>query len=143
MLDVYDEIEGYFNLLVERIHLIAQQRCVFINSASIACDLLKYIFAFLICVDDLYFYWCCRECPDELEEAASGILFAASRCGDFPEIQEIRAILTSRFGKEFTARAIELRNNCRVHPKVYIFFHVINQFNQVYHNFLIRLTFCP
>jgi len=28
MLDVYDEIEGYFNLLVERIHLIAQQRCV-------------------------------------------------------------------------------------------------------------------
>lgn len=84
MLDVYDEIEGYFNLLVERIHLIAQQ----------------------------------RECPDELEEAASGILFAASRCGDFPEIQEIRAILTSRFGKEFAARAIELRNNCRVHPKI-------------------------
>lgn len=84
MLDVYDEIEGYFNLLVERIHLIAQQ----------------------------------RECPDELEEAASGILFTASRCGDFPEIQEIRAILTSRFGKEFAARAIELRNNCRVHPKI-------------------------
>jgi hypothetical protein len=28
MLDVYDEIEGYFNLLIERIHLIAQQRCV-------------------------------------------------------------------------------------------------------------------
>lgn len=41
MLDVYDEIEGYFNLLVERIHLIAQQRC-----SSIACDLLKYIFLF-------------------------------------------------------------------------------------------------
>jgi vacuolar protein sorting-associated protein IST1 len=84
MLDVYDEIEGYFNLLIERIHLIAQQ----------------------------------RECPVELEEAASGILYAASRCGDFPEIQEIRTILTSRFGKEFAARAIELRNNCKVHPKI-------------------------
>lgn len=84
MLDVYDEIEGYLNLLIERIHLIAQE----------------------------------RECPDELQEAASGILFAASRCGDFPEIQEIRAILTSRFGKEFASRAIELRNNCKVHPKI-------------------------
>ncbi|CAK8574103.1 unnamed protein product [Lathyrus sativus] len=84
MIDVYDEIEGYLNLLIERIHLIAQE----------------------------------RECPDELQEAASGILFAASRCGDFPEIQEIRAILTSRFGKEFASRAIELRNNCKVHPKI-------------------------
>lgn len=62
---------------------------------------------------------CYRECPEELKEAASGVLYAASRCGDFPEIQEIRAILTSRFGKEFASRAIELRNNCRVHPKVY------------------------
>ncbi|GAU14851.1 hypothetical protein TSUD_50630, partial [Trifolium subterraneum] len=84
MLDVYDEIEGYFNLLIERIHLIAQQ----------------------------------RECPAELEEAASGILYTASRCGDFPEIQEIRTMLTSRFGKEFAARAIELRNNCKVQPKI-------------------------
>ncbi|XP_058768773.1 uncharacterized protein LOC131642546 [Vicia villosa] len=84
MLDVYDEIEGYLNLLIERIHLIAQE----------------------------------RECPDELQEAASGILFAASRCGDFPEIQEIRAILTSRFGKEFASRAIELRNNCKVSLKI-------------------------
>lgn len=72
----------------------------------------------MICrIDD---FCCYRECPDELQEAASGILFAASRCGDFPEIQEIRAILTSRFGKEFASRAIELRNNCKVHPKVLI-----------------------
>ncbi|KAL5070648.1 hypothetical protein RYX36_021535 [Vicia faba] len=84
MVDVYDEIEGYLYLLIERIHLIAQE----------------------------------RECPDELQEAASGILFAASRCGDFPEIQEIRAVLTSRFGKEFASRAIELRNNCKVDPKI-------------------------
>jgi vacuolar protein sorting-associated protein IST1 len=78
------------------------------------CCLFDYIFF-------LFFIYCYRECPVELEEAASGILYAASRCGDFPEIQEIRTILTSRFGKEFAARAIELRNNCKVHPKVYIF----------------------
>jgi len=49
------------------------------------------------------------------------LLYAASRCGDFPEIQEIRAVLTSRFGKEFAARSIELRNNCGVHPQVCIY----------------------
>ncbi|XP_014519933.1 uncharacterized protein LOC106776964 [Vigna radiata var. radiata] len=84
MLDVYDRIEGYCNLLIERVHLIEQE----------------------------------RECPEELKEAASGLLYAASRCGDFPEIQEIRAVLTSRFGKEFAARSIELRNNCGVHPQM-------------------------
>lgn len=84
MLDVYGRIEGYLNLLIERVHLIEQE----------------------------------RECPEELKEAASGLLYAASRCGDFPEIQEIRAVLTTRFGKEFAARAIELRNNCGVHPQI-------------------------
>ncbi|MED6131986.1 hypothetical protein PIB30_015137 [Stylosanthes scabra] len=84
MLDVYDKLEGYCNLLFERVHLIAQE----------------------------------SECPEELKEAASGLLYVASRCGDFPEIQEIRAMLTSRFGKDFAARSIELRNNCGVDPQL-------------------------
>lgn len=58
-------------------------------------------------------------CPDELREAISGLLFASSRCGDFPELQEIRVVFMSRYGKEFVARAIELRNNCGVNAKVY------------------------
>lgn len=28
MMDVYDKIEGYFNLLIERVHLIEQERLV-------------------------------------------------------------------------------------------------------------------
>ncbi|XP_019430063.1 PREDICTED: uncharacterized protein LOC109337523 isoform X2 [Lupinus angustifolius] len=84
MLDVYDKIEGYCNLLIERVNLMEQE----------------------------------RECPEELQEAASGLIYAASRCGDFPEIHEIRTVLTSRFGKEFVASAIELRNNCGVHPQM-------------------------
>ncbi|KAL9680128.1 hypothetical protein QQ045_018005 [Rhodiola kirilowii] len=55
-------------------------------------------------------------CPDELKGAISSLLYAASRCGDgeFPELQEIRSVFTSHYGKEFAARAIELRNNCGV-----------------------------
>lgn len=60
-----------------------------------------------------------RECPKELKEAISGMMFASSRCGEFPELQKVREMLTLWFGKEFVARAVELRNNCSVNPKVY------------------------
>ncbi|KAL6350794.1 hypothetical protein AAG906_031380 [Vitis piasezkii] len=59
-----------------------------------------------------------KVCPDELKEAASGLLYSTSRCGEFQELREIRAVLTSRYGKEFVARAVELRNNCGVNPRL-------------------------
>ncbi|KAL6952355.1 hypothetical protein U1Q18_043977 [Sarracenia purpurea var. burkii] len=59
-----------------------------------------------------------RECPDELNEAISSLIFAASRCGELPELQEIRGIFTSRYGKEFTVRATESSNNSRVNLKM-------------------------
>lgn len=59
-----------------------------------------------------------KGCPEELKEAASSLLYAAPRCGDFPELQEIRAILTARFGKEFANGAIELRSNCGVNTRM-------------------------
>ncbi|XP_010265173.1 PREDICTED: uncharacterized protein LOC104602986 isoform X2 [Nelumbo nucifera] len=84
MLDVFIMIEGYCNLMIERVVLIENN----------------------------------KECPDELKEAISSLIFAASRCGEFPELQEIRAVFTSRFGKEFAARAVELRNSCEVNLKM-------------------------
>ncbi|CAM8884250.1 unnamed protein product [Rhodiola kirilowii] len=53
-------------------------------------------------------------CPEELKEAISSLIYAASRCGEFPELQEIRGVFTLHYGKEFVARATELRNNCGV-----------------------------
>lgn len=63
-------------------------------------------------------FFFCRVCPEELKEAISSLIYAASRCGEFPELQELRVIFTLRFGKEFAARAVELINNCGVNPKV-------------------------
>lgn len=60
-----------------------------------------------------------RECPEELREAVSSLIFASSRSGEFPELLKIREMLTLRFGKEFAARAVELRNNCEVNPRVF------------------------
>ncbi|KAH7532899.1 uncharacterized protein LOC107416535 isoform X2 [Ziziphus jujuba] len=59
-----------------------------------------------------------KDCADELKETTSSLIFAASRCGELPELQEIRGIFTSVFGKELVARAVESRNNCGVNPKM-------------------------
>ncbi|CAL4918655.1 unnamed protein product [Urochloa decumbens] len=59
-----------------------------------------------------------RECPEELREAAAGLVYAASRCGDLPELQEVRAILQAKFGREFVNAASELRSGCGVNPKI-------------------------
>ncbi|KAK7374927.1 hypothetical protein VNO80_08370 [Phaseolus coccineus] len=59
-----------------------------------------------------------KECPVELKEATSSLIFASSRCGDFPELHKIREILASRFGKEFADHAVELHKNNRVNSKM-------------------------
>jgi len=60
----------------------------------------------------------CRECPEELREAAAGLVYAAARCGDLPELQEVRTILAAKFGREFVSAASELRSGCGVNPKI-------------------------
>nr|ACG42053.1 hypothetical protein [Zea mays] len=58
------------------------------------------------------------ECPEELREAAAGLVYAAARCGDLPELQEVRAILAAKFGREFVSAASNLRSGCGVNPKI-------------------------
>ncbi|KAI4385932.1 hypothetical protein MLD38_003917 [Melastoma candidum] len=57
-------------------------------------------------------------CPGELKEAMSSLIFAASRCGELPELHEVRRCLASRYGREFADQAVELRNGCAVSPKI-------------------------
>ena len=61
-----------------------------------------------------------RDCPDELKEATSSLIFASSRCGELPESQKMREIFTSKFGQEFAVNAVELHRNNGVNPKVLI-----------------------
>ncbi|AQL07916.1 uncharacterized protein LOC100216788 [Zea mays] len=48
-----------------------------------------------------------HECGDDIREAAAGIMFAARRCGDLPELTFARTILTNKFGGEFAEMAKE------------------------------------
>uniref|UniRef100_A0A0E0KI32 Uncharacterized protein n=1 Tax=Oryza punctata TaxID=4537 RepID=A0A0E0KI32_ORYPU len=59
-----------------------------------------------------------RECPDELREAAAGLIYAAVRCGDVPELQEVKRLMAAKFGREFVSAAAELRSGCGINAKI-------------------------
>ncbi|KAJ8428257.1 hypothetical protein Cgig2_011937 [Carnegiea gigantea] len=58
------------------------------------------------------------ECPNELKEATSSLIFASSRIGDFPELQHIREYFSSKFGKEYSSQVIEFPRYLGVNDKM-------------------------
>ncbi|KAL9224720.1 hypothetical protein vseg_000729 [Gypsophila vaccaria] len=50
-----------------------------------------------------------KNCPLDLKEAIASLIFAAPRCGDITELQDVRKHFTAKYGKDFAAAAIELR----------------------------------
>lgn len=59
-----------------------------------------------------------KACPLDLKEAIASLVFAAPRCADLPELQDIRSLFSSKYGKEFTTSAIELRPDCGVNRQI-------------------------
>ncbi|KAK0572476.1 hypothetical protein LWI29_032042 [Acer saccharum] len=55
-----------------------------------------------------------KNCPIDLKEAISSVIFASPRCDDIPELKDVRKHLTAKYGKEFATAAVELRPNCGV-----------------------------
>ncbi|ONL96061.1 Regulator of Vps4 activity in the MVB pathway protein [Zea mays] len=48
-----------------------------------------------------------NECGEDIREAAAGIIFAAGRCSDLPELLFARTILANKFGDDFATMAKE------------------------------------
>lgn len=59
-----------------------------------------------------------RECPLDLKEAISSICFAAPRCADLPELQQVQMLFAAKYGREFVAAATELMPDCGVNRQV-------------------------
>lgn len=59
-----------------------------------------------------------RECPLDLKEAISSVCFAAPRCADLPELQQVQLAFAGKYGKEFLAAATELRPECGVNRQL-------------------------
>ncbi|XP_057490222.1 uncharacterized protein LOC130776075 isoform X2 [Actinidia eriantha] len=55
-----------------------------------------------------------RECPADLKEGISSLIFAAPRCSDIPELVKIQDIFEKKYGKDFVSAATDLRPNAGV-----------------------------
>lgn len=69
-------------------------------------------FEILLCADLFHIF--SRNCPIDLKEAISSVIFASPRCADVPELTEIRKHFAAKYGKEFSTAAAELRPDCGV-----------------------------
>ncbi|KAK8509061.1 hypothetical protein V6N13_062115 [Hibiscus sabdariffa] len=55
-----------------------------------------------------------KNCPIDLKEAISSVIFASARCEEIPELKEVTTHLTAKYGKDFASAALELRPDCGV-----------------------------
>ncbi|KVI08768.1 protein of unknown function DUF292, eukaryotic [Cynara cardunculus var. scolymus] len=55
-----------------------------------------------------------RECPADLKEGISSLIFAAPRCSEIPELVALRDIFEKKYGKDFVGAATDLRPDCGV-----------------------------
>ncbi|KAI4322651.1 hypothetical protein L6164_022324 [Bauhinia variegata] len=49
-----------------------------------------------------------KDCPNDINEAVSSLIFASARCGDLPELRAIRKLFGERYGERFATTALEL-----------------------------------
>lgn len=59
-----------------------------------------------------------RDCPADLKEGISSLIFASPRCSEIPELLRIRDIFEKKYGKDFVSAAIDLRPNSSVNRTV-------------------------
>ncbi|KAJ3692845.1 hypothetical protein LUZ60_011940 [Juncus effusus] len=50
-----------------------------------------------------------KQCPADLKEGISSLIYAAPRCSELPELLRIRDIFEKKYGKDFSLGASELR----------------------------------
>ncbi|XP_051117950.1 uncharacterized protein LOC127242447 [Andrographis paniculata] len=55
-----------------------------------------------------------QECPADLKEGISSLIFAGPRCSEIPELLSIRDVFQKKYGKDFVSTATDLRPNAGV-----------------------------
>ncbi|KAL6550011.1 hypothetical protein OROMI_020499 [Orobanche minor] len=50
-----------------------------------------------------------RDCPNDINEAVSALIFSSARFGELPELMSIRKLFRERYGQGFVTTALELR----------------------------------
>ncbi|CAI9089455.1 OLC1v1024030C2 [Oldenlandia corymbosa var. corymbosa] len=69
-------------------------------------DLLEKFCEFII--SNLHYIRRNKDCPNDINEAVSSLIFASARFGDLPELISIRKLFADRYGQRFATVALEL-----------------------------------
>ena len=65
-----------------------------------------------------------RDCPADLKEGISSLIFAGPRCSEIPELLAIRDVFEKKYGKDVVSAATDIRPNAGVNRMVIkLFFH--------------------
>lgn len=59
-----------------------------------------------------------KDCPNDINEAVSSLIFASARCGDLPELRVIRKLFGERYGQRFAMTALELSHGNLVNREI-------------------------
>ncbi|KAF5175116.1 Regulator of vps4 activity in the mvb pathway protein [Thalictrum thalictroides] len=59
-----------------------------------------------------------RDCPNDINEAVSSLLYASARCGDLPELIKLRKLFGERYGQKFALTAVELHHGNLVNRQI-------------------------
>lgn len=59
-----------------------------------------------------------RECPMDLKESITSLIFAAPICSDLPELLQVQNLFCAKYGKQFVAAATELQPDCGVNRMI-------------------------
>ncbi|KAK2644122.1 hypothetical protein Ddye_019317 [Dipteronia dyeriana] len=102
---------GHDDIAFSRVEKLFQDQ-----SLLAAYDLLQHYCEFII----IHFPYIRKhkDCPNDINEAVSTLIFAASWCGDLPELQKIRKLFGERYGHKFAKAAVELCPGTLVNSQV-------------------------
>ncbi|KAM5585933.1 hypothetical protein ABKV19_005044 [Rosa sericea] len=89
LLDAYDQIDSFCN-------------CITTNIA----DIYKHKHSTL------------QDLPSDVGEAIASLIYAASRCGELPELHRIRCLFKEKYGSEFDITSVKLRHGNLVNPQL-------------------------
>ncbi|XP_054817144.1 uncharacterized protein LOC129316797 [Prosopis cineraria] len=92
---------GHQHVAVNRVEQVIQD-----ERLAAAYELLDYFCEFIL--TQLSYIRRHKDCPNDINEAVSSVIFASARCGDVPELCAIRKLFGHRYGEKFAAAAAEL-----------------------------------
>ncbi|KAF7141433.1 hypothetical protein RHSIM_Rhsim06G0148100 [Rhododendron simsii] len=87
--------------------LLKKVELIFKDESIVAVyDLLDHFCEFIII--NLSYIRNHKDCPNDVNEAVSTLIFASARCGNLPELPKIRKLFGERYGQRFALVALEL-----------------------------------